>query len=295
MRPHPSVHPRRGDAPSGRGFCRDSHESSSRRAILTALATALPLVPLPSVADGRTVAQSVGIDNKETLSGAIGIVWGGRERCDPTDDTCQAGGMDGVAAAALPVPQPRSAVTDRFALDLVIAGQAAGRITLGLYRDAAPAASETLLQLARGELRSDPDDVPATLERSNLVRVLKDREVVLGSLKVPNGQLRLMSGKTKPQRFPVVPPSNNDANDLSHDAAGLLSVRRGGGSFEFLLTPAANAKLDKEWLVIGQIMEPEGMQLLARLNSLPTNNYDQTPIVLVKVERAVPLPSGGKA
>ena len=67
------------------------------------------------------------------------------------------------------------------------------------------------------------------------------------------------------------------------------------GSFEFLLTPAANAKLDKEWLVIGQIMEPEGMQLLARLNSLPTNNYDQTPIVLVKVERAVPLPSGGKA
>lgn len=65
------------------------------------------------------------------------------------------------------------------------------------------------------------------------------------------------------------------------------------GSFEFLLTPAANAKLDKEWLVIGQIMEPEGMQVLARLNSLPTNNYDQTPIVLVKVQRAVPLPSGG--
>ena len=70
------------------------------------------------------------------------------------------------------------------------------------------------------------------------------------------------------------------------------------GSFEFMLTPAANAKLDKEWLVIGQVMEPEGMQVLARLNSLPTNNYDQTPIVLVKVERAVPLPSGtgrGKA
>lgn len=164
-----------------------THESSSRRAILTALATALPLVPLPSVADGRAVAQSVGIDNKETLSGAIGIVWGGRERCDPTDDTCQAGGMDGMAAAALPVPQPRSAVTDRFALDMVIAGQAAGRITLGLYRDAAPAASETLLQLARGELRSDPDDVPATLERSNLVRVLKDREVSPPSLSLPAG------------------------------------------------------------------------------------------------------------
>jgi len=274
------------------------HDSSSRRAILTALATALPLLPLPSVADGRTVAQSVGIDNKDTVSGALGIIWGGRERCDPTDATCQAGGTDGVAAEALVVPQPRCAVTDRFALDLVIAGQAAGRITLGLYSSLAPASSDTLLQLARGELRSDPDDVPATLERSNLVRVLKDREVVLGSLKVPNGQLRIMSGKTRPQRYSVVPPSNDDANDLSHDAAGLLSVRRGGGSFEFMLTPAANAKLDKEWLVIGQVMEPEGMQVLARLNSLPTNNYDQTPIVLVKVERAVPLPSAtgkGKA
>ena len=40
-------------------------------------------------------------------------------------------------------------------------------------------------------------------------------------------------------------------------------------------------------------MDPEGMQVLARLNSLPTNNYDQAPIVLVKVERAVPLSSGG--
>ena len=55
-------------------------------------------------------------------------------------------------------------------------------------------------------------------------------QVVLGSLKVPNGQLRIMSGKTRPQRYSVVPPSNDDANDLSHDAAGLLSVRRGGGA-----------------------------------------------------------------
>ena len=54
--------------------------------------------------------------------------------------------------------------------------------------------------------------------------------MVLGSLKVPNGQLRIMSGKTRPQRYSVVPPSNDDANDLSHDAAGLLSVRRGGGA-----------------------------------------------------------------
>lgn len=163
------------------------HDSSSRRAILTlAAALPMPFLPLPSVADGRTTAQTVGIENKETLSGAVGIIWGGRERCDPTDDTCQAGGREGAAADALAVPQPRSAIKDRFGIDLVISGQAAGRITLGLYRDAAPASSEAFAQLASGALRSDPDDVPATLERSGLVRVLKEREVVLGSLKVPS-------------------------------------------------------------------------------------------------------------
>jgi len=34
--------------------------------------------------------------------------------------------------------------------------------------------------------------------------------------------------------------TNGDDNDLSHDRGGLLSMRRGGGEFEFLLTPAAN-------------------------------------------------------
>jgi len=38
--------------------------------------------------------------------------------------------------------------------------------------------------------------------------------------------------------------TNDDANTLSHDRAGLLSMRRGGGSFEFGLTPAPNPVLD---------------------------------------------------
>jgi hypothetical protein len=37
---------------------------------------------------------------------------------------------------------------------------------------------------------------------------------------------------------------NGDANTLSHDRAGLLSMSRGGGAFEFGLTPAANTALD---------------------------------------------------
>jgi cyclophilin family peptidyl-prolyl cis-trans isomerase len=263
----------------------------SRRALL-ALAAALPAPLLPASAADRITAQSVGIDNKETLSGAVGIIWGGRERCDPTDPVCTAGGVEtDAAASAREVPKPRAAVTERFGMDVLIAGESVGQLKLGVYRDAAPDSCDTFSQLARGTLVSDPDDVPATLERSTAVRVLKGREVQLGALTVPNGQLRLVSGKTRPQRFSVVPPRNKDTNTLSHDAAGLLSVRRGGGSFSFLLTPDANPALDREWIVIGQVLDNESMQILARLNSLPTNNYDQTPLAKMKIERVVPLSS----
>ena len=68
-------------------------------------------------------------------------------------------------------------------------------------------------------------------------------------------------------------------------------MRRGGGSFSFLLTPDANPALDREWIVIGQVLDNESMQILARLNSLPTNNYDQTPLAKMKIERVVPLSS----
>ena len=56
-------------------------------------------------------------------------------------------------------------------MDVLIAGESVGQLKLGVYRDAAPDSCDTFSQLARGTLVSDPDDVPATLERSTAVRV----------------------------------------------------------------------------------------------------------------------------
>ena len=73
--------------------------------------------------------------------------------------------------------------------------------------------------------------------------------------------------------------TNDDANTLSHDRAGLLSMRRGGGSFEFGLTPAPNPALDATRLVIGEVSDDEGeregegreggLRLVAALNAVP--------------------------
>lgn len=84
-------------------------------------------------------------------------------------------------------------------------------------------------------------------------------------------------------RVPVKPPTNDDRNSISHDQPGLLSVRRGGGSFQFTLTPSANPELDRDNLVIGKILDEGSMELLARLNSLPVNNYDGAPLAKVQV------------
>ena len=208
----------------------------SRRAIASALSCSCLFPPSRSTADsGRVTAQTVGIE-QESIGG---IIWGGRERCDPTSVTCRAGGVEVESElVAQPVPQARLQIGQRFSLQFQISGQPAGQITVGLWSSAAPVSCETFSALARGSLRSDPDDAPATLERSTVERVLKNREVILGKLTVPSGSLRLVAGRTKPQRFPVIPPRNDDADTLSNDAAGLLSMRRGGGSTSFLLTPS---------------------------------------------------------
>lgn len=55
-----------------------------------------------------------------------GIIWGGRERCDPTAPNCQQGGVEsGAASAVQPLPAtPESfEVTDKVRLSVSIAGE----------------------------------------------------------------------------------------------------------------------------------------------------------------------------
>ena len=267
--------------------------ATSRRALLLPLAAALVARPNAALAGGdRTTAQTVGVDrgsllaDPRDLGAEKGIVWGGRERCDPTDPDCTQGGVSIDSDASQPAPETPAGlqVTDRVRLAISIAGEPAGDITLGMWRQAAPNAVDMFTRLSRGVLTTAADEEPASLERSTALRVLRDQAIILGGLKKPGGSTRLVSGKTRPQRVPVAPPRYDDSNSLSHNAPGWLSVKRGGGSFEFVLTPRANPSLDKEWLVIGQV--ESGMELVERINTLPTNNYDRAPLATVTL-RAV--------
>ena len=252
----------------------------SRRLVLMLPALALQPSTRPAVAD-RVTAQSVGIESESLL----GIVWGGRERCDPTRSTCSQGGVGALSSAVQSVPSVEQLVTDRVALNLTISGAPAGRITLGLSRDAAPVSVDTFVRLARGTMRNSEEEEPASIMGSGTVRILRDRALVLGALTRPGGATSIVPGRARPVRTAVEPPANADANALHHSSAGLLSMRRGGGSFQFTLTPRANAALDKDNVIIGQVLDDEGMETLERLNLLATNNYDQNALAVVKVSR----------
>lgn len=190
---------------------------------------------------------------------------------------------------AQPVPplRPALAVSDKVKLEVSVGGERVGSIELGLWRSAAPQSVDAFVKLSTGSYTSREGEAPASLERSSAARVLKDRAVVLGALKVQGGMTTLVPGKTRPQIVPVAPPTTDDGpNGISHDAAGLLSVRRGGGSFEFTLLPRANAELDRDNLVIGQVLNADGMAILERINSVPTDNYRSAPLAPVRIERA---------
>ena len=62
-------------------------------------------------------------------------------------------------------------------------------------------------------------------------------------------------------------PNTQDSNTLLHDRAGLLSTAKGGGQFEFTITPGANAELDKTQMVFGEVIE--GLEWVEFLNEVP--------------------------
>ena len=237
----------------------------------------------------RTTAQTIGLEDSDS-SAIPGLVWGGNRRCDPTDASCTQGGREQELAASQPVPPKLGAKLDRVVLDLTTAGsEPLGRLYLGLSREAAPESVQWFVSLAKGQLTTGLGEDPAKLERSNLVRIERDRAVVLGALTQRGGIKRIEPGVTRPKVVPVQPPQTADSNSISHAAAGLLSVRKGGGSFEFTITPRANTNLDRDNIVVGSVLDAESMAVLERLNNLPTNNYDRGPLVAVKVAHVTVL------
>jgi len=158
------------------------------------------------------------------------------------------------------------------------------QVNIGLFGVDAPTAVGTFKELASSTLRvpcqdlpDDPEMIarqelsrrnayktcegavsePVTYRYSQVWRVLDGRRVDGGAVQ----------GKFALRKPPSTPTT--EASSLSHDAAGLLSVRRGGGTFDFGLTAAPTPEYDDEFAVIGRVLDEDGLAAVRYLASVP--------------------------
>lgn len=171
------------------------------------------------------------------------------------------------AATAATTATEDPVVTDRAFLNISVAGTPRGTLTLALYGDKSPEAVRIFKQLVSGTLRFKSSKT-VTYRYSQATKVVRDHYVQLGRVNQIDA-LNQSPGTPQRQQISVPAPLHNDSNELTHDAAGVLSVKRGGGQFEFCIALAEDHLLDESNLVIGRVVD--GMPLLQLLANVPTN------------------------
>jgi hypothetical protein len=228
------------------------------------------------------------------------------QRCDATDPRC---GADGILRDNKPRGKPIPRVTNRIThvvqlvIDIGERREEVGFLRFGLYGDDCPKTVRTTLEFltARGvtgeedatQLENSIGIQTATvsiLEGGIVPEICPGKGVEFG---VPSQKkayarsrgLREAGSNFVPQNRPAGVSLESEPSARKHDVAGLVSVpERGigyateGGDVDgayassFLITADANsdlldAKLHRR--VIGQVVDDESMEFLARLSSLP--------------------------
>ena len=172
-------------------------------------------------------------------------------------------------------------VTSRVDLGISVGTGEARTLPVGLYGEAAPASSALFRQLCEGSV---PGVAELTYRGSTASRIEKDQLIVLGK---PSGGVAQYIDRTIDNtgyvRSELINRADGYANadagaPSGHDRAALVSMRRGGGAFEFALSPRANRALDADWIVVGEV-GAEGLPLLDELNAVPARKPTATSVV----------------
>eukprot|EP00282_Hemiselmis_andersenii_P046801 CAMPEP_0172088836 /NCGR_PEP_ID=MMETSP1043-20130122/23460_1 /TAXON_ID=464988 /ORGANISM="Hemiselmis andersenii, Strain CCMP441" /LENGTH=318 /DNA_ID=CAMNT_0012751195 /DNA_START=1 /DNA_END=953 /DNA_ORIENTATION=+ len=160
-----------------------------------------------------------------------------------------------------------------------------GRIVIGLYGKEAPESVGTILKLVKGELPAECIDEDEAYDEEAFGQSDRDRltkRQIYKQCKAKEGtnlsyQYSQVGTVIKGKRIDVgrmnklylAAPQNEDSNSLKHDSEGVVSVRKGGGAFEFTIAPGPNPELDKTNTVVGRVLE--GAEMVEVLNDAPVS------------------------
>jgi cyclophilin family peptidyl-prolyl cis-trans isomerase len=159
-----------------------------------------------------------------------------------------------------------------------------GRLTLGLYGEAAPLQTARFIELLtgrRGGPKGEPDSFPslasANFEKRRPAQLLLSGSVPgVDEIRLPDslgGGVQYEWGGLNVALRPVL-----ESVRLSHDRRGLLTHRVLSGGTQFGITLAAAPELDRDWAVFGEVLvgaEPLG--LLAEVEALPFLTGEAAP------------------
>ena len=243
------------------------------------------------------------------LDGAIGWGWGGKDRCDPNNPRCGTDGKlretDIVGQPVPKVPTIISTTGDsvpiRFthiaAIQIEIGRGEVGVLKMGLYGNEFPEnvqqfvnfLSETGFQTSSDASTFGRQQPPVTLRRGGIVTSIVPTKVIELGVPVQSMAYARSLGRSKVDETFVPQPRPKDVIPTTkplrtHECAGLISMPKkglgyGGTGFEsddecyesaFLITANPVPTLDKDQLVIGQILDADSMAFVERLANIPT-------------------------
>ena len=190
--------------------------------------------------------------------------------------------LGAAAAAAASRALPASAAGTLVTLELNVARAPSAPLRIEILAENAPKSAEYFLALCRGTLRArcadvdepglaraaasaraqericlDQQGIDVNLVNSQMWRLVPDKRVDFG-------RIDSSFAAREPPSFPA-----ESGGDLRPSQRGAVSVKRGGGAFEFTITPKTNPGLDKEELVcVGRVLD-EDLPVLDALNAIP--------------------------
>jgi cyclophilin family peptidyl-prolyl cis-trans isomerase len=155
----------------------------------------------------------------------------------------------------------------------------AKRIVIGVYEDEAPVLVRNFMEACSGRY---PGEAATQVNYflSDVKKIQKDKVITWADFKDGNTftrqQLSTVNGKawvtTNNKEVPLAGKDTrtDETNNLRHEKEGTVSMRRGGGTFDFNVAPVDNANwLDKDNVVIGRVLE--GMETIKVINKVPVS------------------------
>lgn len=140
------------------------------------------------------------------------------------------------------------------------------RVVIGLFGESAPILTKNFAQACSGT-------GPARYERSDARAVSKDRLIYFAKFAGGDTVKKKVTRnyQTTMQELPLAGPETftKETNELRHDRIGRVSMTKGGGTYNFAISPVAQAPwLDERNVVIGQVLE--GLDVVEEINRVPT-------------------------